>query len=296
MTMNSTLRTSYASCRSIARQSASNFYYSFYLLPKDRRQAMCVLYAFLRKTDDLGDSEQPVEIRRRALQNWRASLSDALEGPCADPILPAVVDMATRYRMPVECLFQVIEGVEMDLDPQRYATFEELRQYCHLVASAVGMACIHIWGFRSPHAFAPAQECGLAFQLTNILRDLKEDADRGRVYLPQEDLERFGYSERDLAAGIYDQRLQRLLDFQIDRAEHFYRHAVKLEPYLDPWGRRVFGTMITTYHQLLDKIRSRKQDVLKKRLRVNRWHRFRIAATWMLSRPRLLVLLFLALL
>ena len=207
--MNDELAASYVHCQQIARRSASSFYYSFLLLPKPKRQAMCALYAFLRQTDDLSDSADSATDRRAALETWRESLERATRGAFDDPLLPALADTMAGYSIPVDHLHAVIDGVEMDLEPLEYETFDELEAYCHRVASAVGLACLCIWGTTSERALEPARQCGVAFQLTNILRDLKEDAARGRVYLPREDLARFDYSSDDLRAGICDQRFRR---------------------------------------------------------------------------------------
>jgi phytoene synthase len=266
----------------VTRRAASSFYYSFFLLPREQRLAMSALYAFLRKTDDLGDSYEPVAARRTALRQWQRQLKAAMEGVASDPILPALVDTTRHYRIPMQYLTDVIDGVEMDLAPQRFETFDDLQCYCHLVASAVGLACIHIWGFQDERAFEPARHCGVAFQLTNILRDLKEDAARGRIYLPQEDLRRFGYSQDDLANGIQDDRLRQLIDFEVERAERLYRAAGELNPYLAPRGRRVFGAMIATYHGLLNEIRRHRGDVLRGPVALTTWRKVTIAAAWAL--------------
>ncbi len=221
----SQLTASYTYCRRLARRSASSFYYSFWLLPRPQRSAMHALYAYLRQTDDWGDSSEPLELRRAALVRWRRSLERSLGGQFDDPLWPALVDAVRRFEVPPELLFAVIDGVEMDLDRTRYQSFEELAEYCHRVASVVGLACIHIWGFRDDAALEPARRCGLAFQLTNILRDLKEDADRDRVYLPQEDLDRFGYTVADLKRGVRDERFRSLMQFEILRTEELYRQA-----------------------------------------------------------------------
>jgi len=276
---------SYACCTAIARRAASNFYLSFYLLPRQQRQAMCALYAFLRRTDDVGDSPDPVAARRSALCGWRSALEAALAGRFDDPLMPALMDTVARYRIPPRHLFEVIDGVQMDLTIGRYATFAELEHYCHHVASAVGLACIRIWGFHSDEALPAARACGVAFQLTNILRDLGEDAARGRIYLPEEDLERFGYRADELMAGMRDDRFRRLIEFEVDRAESCYRQAAALQQWLSPSGRRVFGAMFTTYERLLHEIARREGDVFTRRIRLSRWQRWGIATRWLLTRP-----------
>lgn len=283
--MSDSLEASYTACRRLTRQTAGNFGYAFLVLPREQRRAMDALYAFLRRTDDLGDSDLPRAERQRALAAWGDSLRDALEGRYADPLLPALHDTVRRYAIPVEHLWAVVEGVTRDLDPPRFTTFDELAEYCHLVASAVGLACIHVWGFRSPAAVEPARQCGLAFQLTNILRDLKEDAARGRIYLPSEDLERFGYTPDDLRAGRRNDAFRALMRFEIERAEACYRRAEALDGLLMPDGRKVYGAMRGIYRALLDEIRRRDGDVFSRRVALSPWRKLAIAA-WHLGLPR----------
>ena len=215
---------------------------------------MCALYAFSRHADDLSDNNQPVEVRSATLASWRTSLERSLEEKFDAPLFPALVDTLHRYDIPVQYLYDIIDGVEMDLETRRYETFDELSEYCYRVASAVGLACIHIWGFNSDEAKEPAIKCGLAFQLTNILRDLKEDAARERVYLPLEDLRRFDYSAEELLNGVRDSRLTEIIRFETDRAEKLYRESATLLDYLHPDGKRALTTMMKTYWQLLAEI------------------------------------------
>jgi 15-cis-phytoene synthase len=283
-TMNKGLRDSYAHCRRIARRSASSFYYSFLLLPKPKRMAMCALYAFLRRTDDLGDSSDSPADRRIALEAWRGSLVRSMQGEYDDPLLPALSDTIHTFDVPRAHLEAVIDGVEMDLEPRAYETFAQLEQYCHRVASAVGLACLRIWGSTGPGADEPARRCGLAFQLTNILRDLKEDVARNRIYLPREDLERFGYTADDLRAGVRDERFRRLMRFEIERAETFYAEGAELERSLTGDGRRIFGSMVAVYRALLDEIKRLDGDVLSRRVQLSSWKKMRIATRWFLRR------------
>jgi phytoene synthase len=283
--MTSDLAASYVECQRLARRTARNFYYSFLVLPRAKRRAMCALYAFLRHTDDLGDSDEPVEARRAALASWRDALRAALAGEFRSPLLPALADSMARFRIPPRYLHDAIDGVESDLDERRFETFEELAEYCHRVASAVGLACVHIWGFRSEEAFEPARSCGIAFQLTNILRDLPEDSARGRVYLPQEDLRRFAYSDEDLARGTCSESFRALMRFEIGRAEEYYRQAAALPQWLTPEGRAALGAMTGIYRGLLDEIKRRDGDVFAQRVRLSSWRKAGIAAKWFLARP-----------
>lgn len=283
--MNEMLHSSYAHCRQLTRRTAGNFYYSFLVLPREKRQAMSALYAFSRVTDDLGDNDQPVETRRAALANWRRALDRALDGDAAGPVLPALTDTLRRYGFSPGYLHDLIDGVEMDLDRTSYQTFDELREYCYKVASAVGLCCIHIWGFTDDAAFEPARKCGLALQLTNILRDLEEDAAEGRVYLPQEDLQRFGYSVEDLRQGVRNDRFVSLMRYEIARAEGYYQEAAELERWLGPEGKTVFGAMTAIYRGLLGEIKRLDGDVFGRRVRLSAWRKLRIAGRWLLVRP-----------
>ena len=283
--MTVSLATSYETCRRLARRSAKNFYYSFLVLPRDKRRAMCALYAFSRQTDDLGDNRQPADIRRAALQAWRRSLDRGLKGDYDSPIFPALADTVDRYRLPPGYLYALIDGVEMDVDRNRYETFEELSDYCYKVASVVGLCCIRIWGFTGEQATEPAVKCGIALQLTNILRDLKEDAAAGRVYLPQEDLRRFDYGADDLRRGVVDQRFRQLMRFEIERAEQYYAEAAELDRWLSPDGRAVFGAMTSIYRGLLDEIKRVEGDVFHRRIQLTTWRKLRIAGRWLLAHP-----------
>ena len=270
---------SYDYCQALARRTARNFYYSFLTLPRERRRGMCVLYAFMRVTDDLGDSERPESDRAGELAQWRDSLARAVErGECDHPVLPALVDVLRRYGIPVKYLFDVISGVEMDLKPAAFKTFDQLADYCYHVAGAVGLACIHLWGFHDERALEAAVDCGTAFQLTNVLRDLREDAARGRFYLPREDLDRFGLAPEDIAAGKCDDRFARLMEFEVSRAREYYSRARKLFDYLDPPGKPILETMLRIYGGLLDEIERRNYDVFTRRVELSCGRKLFIAA------------------
>jgi phytoene synthase len=286
------LAQSYAYCRRISRRAHSSFYASFWLLPRDKRQAMHALYAFMRHTDDLGDSDLPVGNRRAALHDWRQRLDDALAGrfdrdsTAGRPLLPALADTVRRFAIPPEHLHAVIDGQEMDLEAIRYETFAQLAGYCEKVASAVGLACIHVWGAGGDGALEPARKCGIAFQLTNILRDLREDSRRGRVYLPGEDLRQCGYTAEELAQGVVNDRFRALVALEAQRARRLYRDAAELRTALDRDGRRIFGMMHHTYGQLLETIAERPDELLARRVSLSGWQKLRIAARWILLPPR----------
>ncbi|HLA85612.1 MAG TPA: phytoene/squalene synthase family protein [Thermoguttaceae bacterium] len=291
-----TVESSYRFCHAAARRAGSNFYPCFLVLPGAQRRAMEAIYAFMRHTDDLGDRPgTDATVRITALRAWRDTLDRALGGESGgvtgperggpENILPALGDAVRRFAIPPEHLRAVIDGVEMDVHGTTYETFDELAEYCHRVASAVGLACIHVWGFHGEEAIQTARHCGLAFQLTNILRDLKEDAAMGRVYLPREDFRRCDYSVEALRRGEADEAFLRLMRMEIDRAEAFYREGARLFDHLERPGQRIIGLMFGVYHGLLRKIASDPAAVLSRRVRVGRMERLRLAARWLLLPP-----------
>jgi 15-cis-phytoene synthase len=265
------VRRSFTWCERLARTKAANFYHAFRLLPRRQYRDMCALYSFLRVADDLSDEPGELDEKRRQLDDWRRQLDLALAGSYRHPLYPAFADTVHTHAIPPEYLHAAIDGVAMDLDVCQYDTFADLYLYCYRVASVVGLSCIHIWGFSSGQAKQYAESAGIAFQLTNILRDLAEDAARGRVYLPQEDLERFGYSREALARGEQGERFEALMTFQANRARAYYEAAGPLVPLLRPAGRSVFLVMLRTYRGLLERIVSTRFDVFRRRVRVSRW-------------------------
>jgi phytoene synthase len=275
--MTSALRRSYGYCERLSRREAGNFYPAFRVLPGPQRQAMCALYAFLRIADDLSDGSGPDADKARALAGWREGLDRALRGDYAHPIHPALHDTVARHGIPRGYLDAALDGVEMDLAPVAYATFDELRQYCYRVASVVGLSCIHIWGFQGEAAKGYAESAGIAFQLTNILRDLGEDAGRGRVYLPAEELRRFDYDPERLRHGERDERFRALMRFQVARARAYYDAAGPLVALLRPAGRAVFLMLARTYRGLLEAIERRDYDVFSSRVRLSRWRKLLVA-------------------
>ena len=283
--MNPDLHASYDFCARVARREAKNFYPSFLLLPAPRRRSMCALYAFLRRSDDIADEPDQGVDRREALRRWRSALDLALsgspaEGPGEWPGWPALAETAARHAIPGKYLHEVLDGVESDLEPAPFATFEDLRGYCRRVASAVGLCCLHIWGFRSEggRAESLAESAGLALQLTNVIRDVKEDAGNGRVYLPADDLARFGVTADDLTAAHASHRLQSLLAFEAARAYDEYERAKPLAALVSPEGRPVLLTIVGVYRALLDEIARREYDVLPARLSLPAWRKAAVAA------------------
>lgn len=306
--MNEELARSYAHCQRVARTQAKNFYYSFTTLPPEKKAAMCAIYAFMRYSDDISDEADPmvgatIEGRRSRLNRWRAALDRAFEGDYGgSPILPAFHDTVRRYAIPIHFFHDLIDGAEMDLTRARYETFDDLYQYCYRVASVVGFVCLHVWGCQgltppptSPHAgrsaesrvsaYPPAEACGIAFQLTNILRDVKEDAQRGRLYLPLEDLRRFDYTEDELLRGVVDGRFHALMRFEAARAREHYAKALPLIPLIDPVSRPTFVIMYRIYRGLLDQMEAQGYNVFTTRARLSTARKVGIVArAWLGSR------------
>jgi phytoene synthase len=294
------LEQAYAACRAIAKREAKNFYYAFVALPEPRRNAICAIYAFMRQADDLADDESlPHEERRRRLDAWLTEWRAVCHGgQTADPVFFAVHDSVKRFAIPLNLLDELVTGVTMDLDrtasdplrddkapcpiqsassadwvgsqaPDTYATFDDLYRYCYLVASVVGLVCIHIFGYSDPRAEKLAEETGIAFQLTNILRDVAEDAERNRVYLPLEDLATHGVS---LDAFLHrapgappTAEEQALLAAIAQRAEKFYQSAQALLPLIDSESRPALWVLVSIYHELLQHIQRADYDVFSRR-------------------------------
>jgi phytoene synthase len=277
--MTSELARSYAYCDRLARREAGNFYAGFRVLPRPQRLATCALYAFLRIADDLSDEPGETGHKRALLAGWREGLDRALFGEYTHRLHPALHHTLRTYGVPRKYLDAALDGVEMDLAPVSFATFSDLRVYCYRVASVVGLSCLHVWGFTAERALEYAEDAGLAFQLTNILRDLGEDAGRGRVYLPQDELERFGYDPQQLRTGQRDAAFRELMRFQVERARSYYESAWPLVRLLKPAGRAVFLVMARTYRGLLDVIERRDYDVFSSRVRLSSWRKLLLTLT-----------------
>jgi phytoene synthase len=260
---------SYAECRRVARESASNFYYAFFMLPPAKRDALCALYAFMRLVDDVSDTVGSDIDKRGGLARWRAALDAAVAGDVAGhPILPAFADTINRFQIPPRYFHDLISGAEMDLTVGNYATFERLREYCYRVAGTVGLTCLHVFEFDDPHAPDLAEKLGIAFQLTNILRDVRNDYEIGRVYLPQEDLERFGVAPATLGTGPLTPALRDLFAFESARARDFYREGVQLIPLVHSDARAALWALARIYSGLLNRIDARDYDVFSQRVRL----------------------------
>lgn len=315
----SDLQASYALCRQICRRSGSSFYPAFRSLRPEKLRAMEAIYAFCRFTDDLvdrpgrvgnsdADAEADATTKSEILEIvdvWDRMLRDGLadDSPQVAPssrcwpgagddldlgrqILPAVIDTVKRCGIPAEYLLAVVDGVRMDLSPPRFETFRDLEDYCRKVASAVGVACLYIWGFEGEGLPAGAHQCGLALQLTNILRDLAEDVRANRFYLPMEDLRRFGCSWEDIRQRRLTPQWLSLLDFEIARAATYYRGGEEVFSSLQPDGRPVFGLMMSVYWELLKAIARRKQSLLNRPIKLSPIKKLGLWLRWTFWPPR----------
>lgn len=261
---------SYAECQRIARAAHSSFYLAFYGLRKEKRNALCALYAFMRLVDNVSDESATLESKRRGLARWRAMLDEAIAGNTeGHAILPALADTISRFEIPTRYFHDLILGAEMDLTVASYATFDRLSEYCYRVAGTVGLTCLHVFGFRDPRAPDLAERLGLAFQLTNILRDVRTDFEMGRVYIPAEDLERFGVRVEDLR-GPLTPALGNLLEFEAERAWRFYEEGAPLVQQVDSDSRATLGALIRTYSSLLARIEERGFDVFGSRVSLSK--------------------------
>ena len=275
------LRAAYGVCRHIARSAAKNFYYGFLALPARKRNALSAVYAFMRHADDISDDPSlPPEQRREKLTEWMNALRRVVDGERTDdPVLMALADTQKTFGIPLELLEKLVEGTAMDL-PERhydatrdaglhYETFDQLYDYCYHVASVVGLVCIRIFGYRDPRAEKLAEQTGVAFQLTNIIRDVKEDSQLGRVYLPGEDLRRFGVDASALNNGNAANSLRPVLEFEAERAREYYRSAEELLPLIDDDSQPALWTLVEIYRQLLERIAARNYDVFSERIRLS---------------------------
>ncbi len=297
------LTMAYSVCRGITRTNAKNFYYAFLVLPKHKRQALCAVYAFMRRCDDIADDPSlSLEERRFKLNTWLAALHRVQQGePSDDPILLALTDTQRRYTIPAGLLDELAMGTAMDVEEPatqteaapasavpnltvQYKTFDDLKLYCYRVASVVGLVCIHIFGYRDPAAESLAEQCGLAFQLTNIIRDVKEDAAMGRVYLPEEDLAKFGLSAADLLATPDAARLRPLLALEADRAREFYQAGEQLIPYISEDSQPALWVLVNIYRKLLEKIAARQYDVFSGKITLTVSEKLRVLGKGFLQR------------
>jgi phytoene synthase len=298
----------YSVCRGITRTNAKNFYYAFLVLPKRKRQALCAVYAFMRRCDDIADDASlSLGERRFKLDTWLDALHRVQQGqPSDDPILLALTDAQRRYTIPAGLLDELAMGAAMDVvDPEigsqtaeasvlaraavpgltvQYQTFDDLKVYCYRVASVVGLVCIHIFGYRDPAAEPLAEQCGLAFQLTNIIRDVQEDAGMGRVYLPEEDLAKFGVSAAELLSTPDAARFRPLLALEADRAREFYQAGEQLSAYISEDSQPALWVLVNIYRKLLEKIAAREYDVFSGKVSLTVSEKLRVLGKGVLQR------------
>jgi 15-cis-phytoene synthase len=283
------LEDSYAQCVEITKTRAKNFHFAFQVLPPLPYKGICALYAFARRADDYSDDEKDTARALANAKRFREAFDRALDGDASgDPVLPAVAETVRRCRIPREYFHELIAGTEMDATVRRYATWDESYKYCYRVASVVGLMTIHVFGFSDPAALPLAERTGIAFQLTNILRDIKEDAGRDRIYLPQEDLKRHQVTEEDVQAGRDSPAFRALVRFEVERAREYYRAGDELLPLIHSECRPALAALVTIYGRLLEEIARRDYDVLSKRVSLSVAEKIRLAGrfavgTWLKS-------------
>ncbi len=264
--------------KQIAKTSKSSFYYAFNLLPVEKRDAMNTVYAFCRQTDDIIDEgNEPDELKYEKLRKWRVQLEKAFEGHSDYTLLNKLGKTIHNFNIPYEPFFELVKGMEMDLQNKRYLTFDDLRLYCYRVASTVGLMCIEIFGYKHKSAKEFAVDLGIALQLTNILRDIKKDSLKGRIYLPQEDLKKFSYGEHDIFNQNYDQRFINMMKYEVDRAEKFFENATENLNLDDKKAMFAARAMQHIYKRLLEKIVEAEYNVYNKNIRVNSFEKVGIS-------------------
>ena len=274
----------YEHCHRVAREQATNFYYAFRTLPKRQRNAIYAAYAFCRLCDDIADEDLPLEEKRRRFAETRGMLKDSGAGAAESPVFNALGDACAKFDIPIRLLEEVIEGVEIDLVKSRFDTFDDLREYCYKVASVVGLICIEVFGYEDPEAREYAVDMGLAMQLTNILRDVREDAERGRIYLPLDEMASFGYTEQELFQGVVNEPFRELMRLQASRARAYFANSRKLMPLLEPRSRACPSVLHALYSRVLDRIERADFDVFAERIGLSRTEKlFLMAKLWALS-------------
>jgi phytoene synthase len=261
----------------VPKNPESNFYFSFLMLPRPKREAIETIYAFCRVSDDIVDGSEDDSEKYRRLRQWTNELERSLYGVSNSPILNKLSTIIRRFNIPLHYFYDLLKGMEMDLTKKRYATFEELQEYCYRAASTVGLISSEVFGYRTQNTKQYAVNLGIALQLTNILRDIKHDAKRGRIYLPQEDLQRFGYSEEELLKNVYNERFVELMKFECARAHYYFKKARSFlveedKPFL--YAARAMGNI---YYVLLQKIEKANYDVFSKRIRLSPFFKLFIA-------------------
>jgi phytoene synthase len=256
--------------KEISKKSKSSFYYAFNLLPAEQRDAMNTVYAFCRETDDIVD-EGTVEdeLKFDKLRKWRIELEKSLNGHSEYPLINKLSNTIQNFNIPLEPFFDLLKGMEMDLQQKRYVTFNDLQTYCYRVASTVGLMCIEIFGYRHPSAKDFAINLGIALQLTNILRDIKKDAEKGRIYLPKEDLEKFNYHESDIFNNTYNENFQKMMKYQVERAREYFNTATDCLNREDKKAMFAARAMQHIYYRMLNKIVDADYDVYNNKIKIS---------------------------
>ncbi|HEB87642.1 MAG TPA: squalene synthase HpnD [Gammaproteobacteria bacterium] len=269
-------------CQDKAASSGSSFYYSFMALAANQRRAIIALYAFCREVDDVVDNPGEIQIKQIKLQWWRTEIDQLFAGQAQHPVTRALTPVLEQFDLPEEYFLEIIDGMEMDLQQQRYENFKSLSLYCYRVAGVVGLMAAEIFGYEDRRTLKYARDLGMAFQLTNILRDVHEDAQLGRIYLPAEDLQRFSVSEKDIFAGQASPNFQQLMQFECDRAKQYYHSAFEYLPEQDRFNQRCGLIMAAIYRAVLDKMEKNHFPVLTGRVRLSNAHKLWLAlATWL---------------
>ena len=282
--MTTELELAYDHCQRVAQEHARNFYYAFRTLPRGKRRAIYAAYAFCRLCDDIADDDLPTDEKERRFARVRQLLAESENGRSHDPVFAALIDASRSYEIPRGYFHQVIEGVEMDLTLNRFQNFEELRGYCYKVASVVGLICLEVFGYDDPEAKEYAIDLGIAMQLTNILRDVKEDAERGRIYIPLDEMGSFGYSERELMAGVVNDPFRKLMAFQAARARRYFESGTNLHSLVHAESRACPALLSRVYGTILDRIEASGFDVFERRIGLSiRDKLFLTARLWAVS-------------
>jgi len=264
-------------CQDKAAASGSSFYNSFRFLTHDKRRAITALYAFCREVDDVVDECSDANVARTTLNWWRTEVAAIYAGKPQHPVAQALVPIVTEFNMAQELLLEIIDGMEMDLDQPRYADFKSLQLYCYRVASVVGLLSVEIFGYSDRQTLKYAHDLGLAFQLTNIIRDVGEDARRDRIYLPLDELQKFGVTEDDILNSRETEAFQKLMAFQIERAQHFYQQAIDHLPAVDRKTQRTGLIMAAIYRATLDEVVASGCHVLKERVSLSSTYKLWLA-------------------
>ena len=274
----------YAHCQQVTRSEARNFYYAFRTLPARKRRAIYAAYAFCRLCDDIADEDLPLDEKRRRFARTRGLLRQSQNGTVAHPVYIALRDASAAFGIPATYFDEVVEGVEMDLATTRYESFDELRAYCYKVASVVGLISIEVFEYSDPAARRYAIDLGLAMQLTNIIRDVREDAQRGRVYIPLEDLRRHGYSVGELQRGVVNKAFRDVMTYQVERARRYFDTGRRLIPLLSPESRACPAVLHGIYSGILDRVEAADYDVFRERIGLGSTEKlFLMAKLWAAS-------------